>query len=472
MTAIDPQDPYRTRGYAPVAVEHDDVPLRIEGTWPTGLAGTFYRVGPNPRFAPRGPYNPLNADGMVHAIRVRDGRATYANRWVRTRRWHLEDAAGRALFGTSGNPADDDPAVAGAHTDGVANTSLLWHAGRLLALEEGNAPIEVHPRTLATLGVHDFGGRLPRNMTAHPKLDPATGELVLIANFERRRFDGVASVHQFDACGTWLRSAHVDGPQASLMHDFALTRDFVLLLYCSVTVSVARLRAGGPPLAFEPGLGTRVGVLPRHGDAADVRWFHAPACMAWHVVNAWNDGNRIVLDLCQQDSPMFARADGTPPDHLAARQLATRWCLSWDRPGIVTCSTLLDVPSEYPRIDERFVAARHRHAWFATDGGPGTPDVFQRGLVHLDVGADGMARDVDHWRAPFGHALAEPVFVPRDPDAPEGEGYVLTNIYDEARDASHLAVFDARDIAHGPLARAHLDLRVPVGFHGCWIDGT
>lgn len=460
--------PYLSRGYAPQRNEYSLDDLDIEGPWPTDLQGSFYRIGPNPRFAPMAPYNPLLADGMVHAFHINNGRVRYLNRWVRTRRFLLEDAAGHTLFATSGNPAHNHPSVRGEPGDGVANTNVVWHGGRLLALEEGHAPFELSPHDLGTMGHFDFAGALPRNMTAHPKIDPVTGELLSFANFEDRRYSGAVGVHVTDARGVMHHTFTVNGPFPALMHDFAITHDHILLLYGSVTVSLERMRSGRPPLAFESGRESVIGVLRRDQPAATPRWFSGPPCMAWHVVNAFDEGDAIVLDLCQQDSPMFPRDDGTLPDPMAAAQHLTRWRLDLAQPRSVDVTRLYDRECEYPRIDERRTGQPHAHAWFACLGGPGTADIFQRGIACFDYRENAMAIH----DAGASSAVAEPVFVPRAPDSPEGDGYVLTNIYDEGRDASHLAVFDALNVSAGPIARAHLPHRMPVGFHGCWRPGA
>ncbi len=148
---------------------------------------------------------------MIHAFDVRDGRVVYRNRWVRTKQWKLEHRAGRALFGTSAMPADSDPNVAGMGTDGVANTNLAWHGGKLLALEEGHAPIVIDPATLETIGVWNFANRLPRNMTAHPKIDPRAGELIFFANFPTGRVNGDVELHLANASGEITRSQAIRG---------------------------------------------------------------------------------------------------------------------------------------------------------------------------------------------------------------------------------------------------------------------
>ena len=247
---------------------------------------------------------------MVHAFRIEGDSVHYSNRWVRTRQWSLEARAGRALFATSGDPRAHDPSVAREVTDGAANTNLIWHAGRLLALEEGHAPIELQPDTLETLGPWTFDGRLAANMTAHPKLDPRSGEMVFFANEPGRRFEregeilwGVA-----DPDGTIGRTHVLDTPFPSIVHDFAVTEDFVVIAVCPVTISLRRARSGGPPLAWEPERGTHVAIARRDG-TGDVRWLERSPCFVWHVLNSWNEGGRVTIDVCEQRAPAFPAID-------------------------------------------------------------------------------------------------------------------------------------------------------------------
>jgi carotenoid cleavage dioxygenase-like enzyme len=457
-------DPYLSRGFAPVRMECDYEHLTIEGEIPDELDGTFYRIGPCPQFAPRGNYNPLNGDGMVHAFRLRKGRVSYRNRWVRTQQWTLERAAGRSLFGTTGIPSDSDSSVAGLPTDGVANTNIIWHANKLLALEEGHGPIELDPVSLETIGRWSFNQKLPRNMTAHPKIDPDSGEMLFFASFPTGRVTRDIEFYVANPAGDLVRSQVVRGPFPALVHDFAVTRDFVVFPICPVTVSIKRAMAGAPLIAWEPEKGTHVGIMPRNGGADDIRWFAGEACMVWHPMNAFNEGDRIVVDVCQQEVPMFPLADGSPTDHRRATQLLTRWEFDWAKSGSFHMEPLSDLRCEYPRIDERRTGLSYRHGYVACNGGPGSDDIFHRGIGHFDQ----TTKLMHEYSAGPSYAVAEPVFVPRNSDGREGEGYLLTNVFNEDRNASHLAILDAEQIERGPIARAHLDHRVPVGFHGSW----
>ncbi|HTR60502.1 MAG TPA: carotenoid oxygenase family protein [Candidatus Binataceae bacterium] len=457
-------NPFLSGGFKPIGMECEYSHVLVEGAIPRQLSGTFYRIGPNPQFTPRGSYNPLNGDGMVHAFRLGDGRVSYRNRWVRTQQWAMDRAAGRALFGTSGMPADSDASVARLRTDGVANTNIVWHGGRLLALEEGHGPIEIDPMSLETVGRWSFNDRLPRNMTAHPKLDPESGEMIFFANFPTGKLTGDIELYFADADGILTRSRMIAGPFPALVHDFAVTDDFIIVAFCPVTVSIQRAMAGGPAIAWEPELGTHVAIIGRKSDQDEVRWFTGDACMAWHSMNAFNQGDRVVVDLCQQEAAMFPRADGSPIDPRRATQLLTRWEFDWSTPGSFSVEMLSDERCEYPRIDDRYLGKDYRYGFLACIGGPGSDDIFHRGIARFDH----RRRQMEVYAAGPRCAVAEPVFVARSADAKEGEGYLLTNIYDEDRNTSHLAIFDAEEIGRGPIARAHLDHRVPVGFHGNW----
>jgi carotenoid cleavage dioxygenase len=454
-------DPLLSGAFEPLRIECDCADLVVEGELPRDLDGTLYRIGPNPQFAPIPPYNPLQGDGMIHAFDIRDGRVAYRNRWVRTRQWTLERAAGRALFATA-DPRGHDPAVAGVDSQGAANTHVVPHAGRLLALEEGHPPIAIDAATLETIGPFDFAGRLPGAMTAHPKVDPATGELLFFTNFPARRFDGALEFHVADARGELVCSTTVPGPYPALVHDFAITEGHVVFVVCPLTLSLARIRGGGPPIAWEPARGAFLGVLPRDGEGSAVRWRPAPACMAWHMLNAFEADGRLHVDLCQQQAAAFPAADGgrTPEDEL--RQYLTRWTLDLESEAPVVVQRLSEVVCEYPRMDERRTGRPYRYGFVAAEGGPGTGD-----LSHRAIGCyDHVAGEMRLWRAPARCAVSEPVFAPRPGTGAEGEGWLLATIFDESRNASHLAVLDAQRLEQGPVARAFLDHRVPAGFHG------
>jgi len=234
-------DPFLRGNYGPLLLEGEAFDLPVEGELPRELHGTLFRNGPNPQFAPRGRHHWFDGDGMIHAFRLRDGRASYRNRWVRTSRFARERAAGEALFGGVADVAAGDPRVAGA-TPNAANTNIVWHAGRLLALWEGGPPHALDPVTLETLGPHDFAGQLTGPMTAHPKLDPETGEMCFFGYGFEPPF---LRYHVADAQGRLVRSLEIDAPWASMMHDFVVTKRHVIF-----PIFPATIRATAPALRW------------------------------------------------------------------------------------------------------------------------------------------------------------------------------------------------------------------------------
>ena len=454
-------NPLMRGAFEPIRMECDYADLIVKGEIPADLYGTLYRIGPNPQFAPLGAYNPLQGDGMIHAFHIADGRVAYRNRWVRTRQWTLEREAGRALFATA-DPADNDRSVARVVSQGAANTHIVEHAGRLLALEEGHPPIEIQPETLETVGPFNFAGELPGNMTAHPKIDPDTGEMLFFANFPTRRFDGALAFYAVNASGELTRSTVVTGPYPALVHDFAITQGHVVFIVCPLTLSLERLRAGGSPIAWEAERSAFVGVMSRTDDGRDIRWFPAPRQMVWHVMNAFDEEGRIHVDLCQQAAAAFPEADGTPPAETSLRQFLARWTIDPNANEQVAVRQLSEVICEYPRIDQRRTGLSYRYGFVAALGGPGTGDPLHRAVGRYDH----LTAEMQLWCAPEHQAVSEPVFAARPGSIEEGAGYLLATVFDERRNASHLVVLDAKQVEKGPLACAHLDHRLPAGFHG------
>ena len=389
----------------------------------------------------------------------------YRNRWVRTIKWQTEHAAKRALF-ASFNPMDSDPSVEGMQTDGIANTNIVWHAGKLLALEEGHAPYEIDPATLASIGPWTFGDRLTGPMTAHPKIDPETGEMLFFGYNATGGISEDMAFHVVDRDGKLVRSETFKAPYAAMVHDFMVTRDHVIFPIMPLTGSMERAMRGAPVYAWEPELGTHIGIMPRNGTVADLRWFRGDPSYVFHPMNAHTSGATVVCDVCEfEQAPLFPLPDGTPGDPAKATPRLTRW--TFDLAGNTDdykTARLNDMTCEFPRLDERRTGLNYRYGFVACD----TEPEFRVGGFNGIGRIDHLSGKLEVYDVGAGCATNEPIFVPRTADAPEGDGYVLANIYDEGRRASHLVILDAQNVAAGPLATVYLDHRVPFGFHGNW----
>jgi carotenoid cleavage dioxygenase-like enzyme len=458
-----PDDPFLRGNYAPWPMEGEVRDLVVEGEIPRELEGSYFRNGPNPQFAPRGRYHWFDGDGMIHALRLRDGRASYRNRWVRTARFQLERAAGEALFGGLADFGSGDPRVAASMTSpNAANTNVVWHAGRLLALWEGGPAHALDPRSLETVGPYDFGGKLAGPMTAHPKIDPETGELLF---FGYSLLPPYLRYHVASRDGGLVRSEEIEVPLPTMMHDFITTREHVIFMVCPAVFRLEELEHGRSPLRWEPELGTRIGVMPRDGGNADVVWFDAEPGYVFHPLNAYDDGQRVVADVCRYARlPLFDDGEQGMQD-LSAR--LTRWTLDLTG-GTVKQEELDDVPSEFPRLDERRTGLRYRHGYAAGAPEPGAERAGFDAILHWDL-ERGTRRA--HRVGPR-DAVGEPVFVPRAADAAEGDGFLLATVFRGEEQRSDLLILDAQNVEGAPLAAVRLPHRIPFGFHGNWAPGV
>jgi carotenoid cleavage dioxygenase-like enzyme len=457
--------PFLTGNYAPVRSEDKFTDLSTEGSIPRDMAGTFFRTGPNPQFAPRDEkYHWFSGDGMVHAFQVENGRASYFNRYVRTPKWLAEHDAGRALFGTFGNPLTTDPAWVGKDS-GVANTNILWHAGRLLALEEGHQPFEMDPKDLASRGYLDYAGAAKR-FTAHPKIDPDTGELVFFGYMagEVPLSNGMA-YGVVDKAGAVTRLERFEAPYASMVHDFLVTKNHVLFPILPLTGSLQRAMRGGPPFAWEPEKGSYIGVLARNASIGTIRWFTTGPCYVFHPMNAWEKDGKIFAHVMQYErAPLFPGADGSVSNDNIDAKLAL-WTFDLNSNSNEAKREYIDdLAGEFPRLDERRAGLSYRHGYFAANTGKASGAAFNA-VAHIDHKTGARVEYV----FPAGDVPGEPVFVPRDANAPEGDGWLVAVVYRAAEDRSDFVVLDATDVEEGPIALAKLPRRVPYGFHGNWM---
>ncbi|HEX6421563.1 MAG TPA: carotenoid oxygenase family protein [Acidimicrobiales bacterium] len=412
--------------FAPVTEEVTATELAVTGTIPPELAGRLVRIGPNPR----GPADPATyhwfvGDGMVHGLRLRDGRAVwYRNRWVRG--------------------------------DDVVNTHVIGVGGRTFALvEAGGRPVELTDE-LETVGSCTFDGTLDGSFSAHTHRHPATGDLHAVTY--HWSWDHVRHVVLAPDARV-RREVRVPVAGAPMVHDCAITERHVLILDLPVTFSMAAAAEGARlPYRWDPEHPPRVGLLPLDGRPEDVRWFEAPSCYVFHTLNAYEAGGQVVVDLVRHPRMFATRLDG--PDE--GTPVLERWRLDLAA-GALKTETLDDRGQEFPRFDERRTGRRHRFGYTA---GFGAGVEHGPALKHdLDAGTVTV-----HDHGP-GRVTLEPVFVPRpgsDP-ATEDDGWVMAYVYDATTDRSDVVVLDARDFDGDPVATIHLPVRVPFGFHGSWL---
>ncbi|MET9294993.1 carotenoid oxygenase family protein [Streptomyces sp. NPDC003077] len=454
--------PYLTDYYTPVADEITATDLTVEGNLPPELTGRLIRNGHNPKPGVT-PTHWFKGSGMVHGIRLREGRAEwYRNRWVRT------PALDGAPYMTERGP-DLTASTAGTH--------VIEHGGRLLALCESAFPFEL-TADLETVGAYDFGGKLTSAMTAHPKEDPATGELHFFASSP---FPPFLIHHVASPDGKVLESQEVPGATAALKHDFAITEHHVVFLEGSVTFDPSE--ESGIPYTWSDAQPTRIGVMPRGtGGAARVRWFEVEQGFGMHFANAYEDvrghivveGPTVGREGWQRSWNWWVGASDRGPDPVS-RSHSRRWIVDLAA-GRVKEEQTDDLIVEFPTINDARIGREHRYQYalsFPDDHGAG-----DHALVKYDRATGGRQL------LPFGagQLASEAVFVPAadttggdatdENAADEDAGYLLTIVGERDSDASKMLVLDASDLSIPPIATIHLPHRVPATIHGSWIPDT
>ncbi|MGW2310285.1 carotenoid oxygenase family protein [Actinomadura luteofluorescens] len=428
---------------APVPDETDARDLEVTGVLPPELTGRYLRNGPNPKPGePSGHW--FTGHGMIHGIRLRDGRAEwYRNRWVRTDAYLNETPFVR-----------DD--LTFDRRSVQANTHVVPHAGRIWALVEAGFPYEVTAE-LETVGACDFGGRLTSAMTAHPKEDPVTGDLLF---FGYGAFEPFLTYHRLAADGTLAESREVAVAGPTMMHDFAITENHVVWLDLPVVfdVDLALTGSTGMPYVWDDAYGARLGVMRRDG-AGEVTWYEIDPCYVFHVGNAHEDAaGRIVVDGARYRPENFVTLwediGGTvDPATGAARSKNAhlhRWVLD-PATGRATEEPLDDRGVEFPTHDDARTGREHRYLY----------TVGEESIVKYDLRGQGTAA---HAFGEEAHA-GEAIFVPAEGARAEDEGWLLSIV--TRGSASELLVLDAADLS--PAASVRLPRRVPAGFHGSWI---
>ena len=451
MTTIERNsaNPFLAGNLAPVHEEVTVTDLRVTGSIPTELTGRYLRNGPNPAGAvDEKTYHWFLGHGMVHGVRLDAGKATwYRNRWVRTK--DVCDVLG----GTP--PPSDWPA---GHPSFSANTSVIGHAGRTFAIVEGgSAPVELGYE-LDTVRVSSFEGTLPHAFSAHPKRDPKSGELHVMAYYWA--WGNQVQYLVVGTDGRVRKQIDIPLPGGPMLHDLAITEKYVLIfdLPCVFNLDSA-MKGVRFPYFWDHAYEARIGFLPREGVASDVRWVSIDPCYIFHPMNAYDDGDEVVLDAVRHPK-MFDRERRGPSE---GDPVLTRWRLNVST-GAVRETTIDDRPQEFPRIREDLMGLPYRYGYAAGIGGGFAQDT----LVKTDHHTGRVVARSDQPRFGYG----EPVFVARAGGAAEDDGWVLALRHDTVSDTSDLAIFDAAALDADPVAVVHLPVRVPNGFHGNWVpDG-
>jgi carotenoid cleavage dioxygenase len=441
--------PYLTGLHRPMTDEVSLEALETTGTLPAALAGLYLRIGPNPAEARPIGYHWFTGDGMVHGLRIKDGRAVwYRNRWIRS----------KAVAAAVGVAAAPGPRAEGPDT---VNTNIMAVAGRIFALNEAGAyPVELSA-DLDHQCYNPFDGTLHGAITAHPHLDPETGERHGVC-YQGGVVNQIRHV-VIDPSGRVVREEPITVSDGPSIHDSALTRRYIVILDLPVTFSMTSLIAGRRfPYGWSALHAPRIGLLPRGGADADVIWCPVDPAYVFHVANAFDcEDGRVAIDVCAYET-MFATASQGPDGRPRGLE---RWLVD-PISRRVEIKSLDPAPQEFPRADERLWGRPYRYLYTLALPPDTTKGHLAATAIHrhdLETGSRGT-RDFGPGRHP-----GEFVFVPKSPDAAEDDGWLMGLVVDANVERTEFVVLDARAFNGEPQAVVHLPHRIPLGFHAAWI---
>lgn len=462
-------------GYnAPSRVECDVYDLVIEGKLPEEINGSWYQSVPDPQYPPLlGHDTYLSGDGMVRMLRFENGHIDFKQRYIRGERFNNERKARRSLHGLYRNPYTDDPSVRGKNR-GVYNTTPIFHGGKLLALKEDGRAMELDSHSLETRGEWDYGGRLrSQTMTAHPRLDPRTGEL----HFFGYEASGLATRDVaycvVDRHGELKREDWFQVPYCALMHDFALTEEYVIFPVFPITADLARIKAGGVHWIWEPEKGSFIGIMPREGSVKDMRWYRGPPRSAFHYMNAHTEGGRVHLDFGYANVVPFGfirEATGLRirPEEMMGQYV--RWTFDLRKPGEKWEEHVLGPSGDMPRTATKDFIRAYDVGYYQTFDPTVAPPLVAgpvgagfNTILRLEINTGKLKRlPMDQHSTVQEHA-----HIPSR--VPGHEGYLLFLVDRHDQNLSEAFLVEAEHLDKGPIARIQIPLRLRVGVHGNWV---
>ena len=447
MSTVNDNTPAHLLGNGrPVAEERTSSDLKVNGSIPKELDGRYVRTGANPLSGTS--EHPFFGDGMIHGVRLHDGKAKwYRNRYVQTP--FIKDPSVDIL----------DPSVLADMTASKANTHIVGHAGKILALEEGHFPYVVDG-DLSTVGPTDFKGVLKGSFTAHPKICPVTGELLA---FGYSAFEPYLRYLRVSAEGKLVQTENITVGGPTMMHDFNITQNYVIFMDLPAVFDLQLAMSGEMPIRWDDDYPARLGVMPRNGTDDQVKWYEINPCYVFHPMNAYEDGDKIVLDVARFSHMWRDSAMDFPSPEL------WRWTID-TRIGRVQEEQIDDRPAEFPRVADSVVGLEHRYGYMmgmADRGSPDDPMSAAGAILKYDRHTD-VRTQIELGRGCVG---GEPVFVPSASPTSEDDGYLMTYVHDAQSDTSRFVVMDAATMDNTPVASIELP-RVPNGFHGSWIPAS
>ncbi|GMY22481.1 carotenoid 9,10(9',10')-cleavage dioxygenase 1 isoform X1 [Fagus crenata] len=484
---------YLSHNFAPVLYETPPTNhLFVKGYLPDCLNGEFVMVGPNLKFEPVAGYHLFDGDGMIHGLRIKNGKATYVSRYVRTSKLKQEEYFGAAKFMKVGDLKgwfgilvvimqmlrQILKVLDVSHGTGTANTALIYHHGKLLALQEADKPYVLkilEDGDLQTLGMLDYDKRLAHSFTAHPKVDPFTGEMF---TFGYSLSPPYITYRVISKDGFMHDPVPITISDPIMMHDFAITENYAIFMDLPLFFRPKEMvKENKSAFTFDATKRARFGVLPRYAkDELQIRWFELPNCFIFHNANAWEEEDEVVLITCRLENPDLDVFDGIVKENLKNLYVELYEMRFKLKTGLASQKRLSVSTVELPRVNESYTGRRQRYVY----GTILDSVVKVTGIVKFDLHAEpdtgktklevgGNVQGIyDLGPGRFG---SEAIFVPCVPGitSEEDDGYLIFFVHDENAGKSSVHVIDAKTMSADPVAVVEMPHRVPYGFHAFFV---
>ncbi|XP_031090556.1 9-cis-epoxycarotenoid dioxygenase NCED1, chloroplastic-like [Ipomoea triloba] len=468
--------------FAPVPEQPVCHSLPVAGKIPECINGVYVRNGANPHFEPVAGHHFFDGDGMVHAVNFKNGAVSYACRFTETQRLVQEKALGRPVFPKAIGELHGHSGIARlmlfyargifglldhSKGTGVANAGLVFFNNRLLAMSEDDIPyhVAITPAgDLKTVERYDFDGQLKSTMIAHPKLDPISGELFALS------YDVIQKPYlkyfRFSKTGSKSPDVEIPVPDPTMMHDFAITENFVIVPDQQVVFKISEMIRGGSPVVYDKNKVSRFGVLNKYAkDASEMKWVEVPDCFCFHLWNAWEEPETdeiVVIGSCMTPpDSIFNECDQGLKSVLSEIRLNLMTGKSVRKPIIQTPSE--EVNLEAGMVNKNKLGRKTRYAYLAI----AEPWPKVSGFAKVDLFA-GEVKKFIYGDEKYG---GEPLFLPKSADSEaEDDGYILAFVHDEKTWKSELQIVNAQTLHLE--ASVKLPSRVPYGFHGTFISAN
>lgn len=468
------------KGYLSQPNEYDYWIDDIEGEIPPELEGTLYRNGPGLlEINGQAIRHPFDGDGMISAIRFTQGRAHYCNRFVRTQGYVEEQKAGkilyRGVFGTQ-KPGGWLANFLDLRIKNIANTQVIYWAGKLLALWEAAQPYRLDPDTLETIGIDDLDGILQPGdpFAAHVRIDPNCGDQPCLVNFSiKPMLSTTITIYEISTAGTLLKKHAHSVPGFAFIHDFAITPNYCIFFQNPVKFNpipyVLGLSGAGESINFESGKPTKIIVIPRDSDVkkGGVKVLETPSGFVFHHGNSYEEDNQIIVDsICYESLPQVRPNEDYRETDFTLLDPGQLWRFSLNlTSGTVERKRLESRCCEFPTLHPNFVGRPYRYLYLgAAHSSQGNAPL--QAILKVDLNSN--QRQL--WSAAPKGFVSEPVFVPRPNAMAEDDGWLLTVVYDAQYHRSDIVILDGRDLTQGALARLHLKHHIPYGLHGSFVS--